>query len=464
MAIVFSCQCGKDFNAKDELAGKRARCPQCRREFRVPKESIFGPVELTTSDSLSPSASSTIPPVLPVQVADDAVPGMEEAERMESVSVSRPVWRDPLLLYGGGIPLLGLLVFFGYVAWPHIRNSHRPNPLRKQGTLGAKPASLDTLKVATNSIGMKLTPIPAGEFEMGSREDADAMEWEKPRHHVRITQAFYIGAYEVTRGQFRLFADEAGYLTEAEKDGRGGFGWDEQTGRWNQAQKYSWRNTGFDQTDDHPVVNVTWNDAVAFAAWLSRKETMTYRLPTEAEWEYACRAGTTSDYSFGDDPEVLASTGNVVDATLTEKFPNWHIGEPIKARDGFVFTAPVGAFRPNAFGVFDMHGNVAELCSDAFREDYYKNSPTDDPEGASSAEARALRGGSWRYDHGFARSADRNGQSPTVRSNEMGLTRSPVPRTLYPRNLESPDRRGRSLFSLPAQSHPSRKLSIGART
>ena len=131
---------------------------------------------------------------------------------------------------------------------------------------------------------------------------------------------------------------------------------------------------------------------VAFAAWLSQKEAITYRLPTEAEWEYACRAGTTSRYSFGDGPEGLATTGNVLDASLREKFPNWKTQDPISARDGFVFTASVGTFSANAFGVFDMHGNVAELCSDAFREDYYKDSPDTDPAGAPNSPVRASSG------------------------------------------------------------------------
>jgi hypothetical protein len=123
MPIVFNCKCGKEFNAKDDYAGKRARCPQCRREFRIPNQSTFGPVELTTSATLPQSTPSNMPPVLTVEVGDDVVQRMEEAEPPESGSGNRPVWRDPILLYGGGIPLLALVVFFGYVALRHaIRN------------------------------------------------------------------------------------------------------------------------------------------------------------------------------------------------------------------------------------------------------------------------------------------------------------------------------------------------------
>ena len=113
------------------------------------------------------------------------------------------------------------------------------------------------------------------------------------------------------------------------------------------------------------MVNVSWNDAVAFCEWLSRQEGQTYRLPTEAEWEYACRAGTTTRYCSGDDAETLAAVANVADATAKAKFPDW---ATIAARDGYVFTAPVGRFRANAWGLHDMHGNVWEWCSDGYAE------------------------------------------------------------------------------------------------
>ena len=214
-------------------------------------------------------------------------------------------------------------------------------------------------KLITNSIGMKLTLIPAGTFLMGSPDsDKNAHDDEKPQHRVRITRPFYLGVYEVTRGQFRRFVDDSGYQTEAEKDGKGGCGWNEDAKKFEQNPRYTWLNPGFEQTDLHPVVNVSWNDAVAFAEWLGRKEGRTYRLPTEAEWEYACRAGTTTLYFPGDDAEALAEVGNVADATAREKYPDWTYA--IAVRDGFVYTAPVGRYRLNAWGLHDMHGNVWE--------------------------------------------------------------------------------------------------------
>ncbi len=282
----------------------------------------------------------------------------------------------------------------------------------------------------TNSIGMKLALIPAGEFLMGSDEsDPDAYDDEfvdkaagkMQKHRVRITRPFYLGVTEVTRGQFRRFVDEAGYQTEAEKkDSKGGYGWNEATKQFEQDPKFTWQNAGFEQTDDHPVVNVSWNDAQAFVAWLSRKEGKTYRLPTEAEWEYACRAGTTTRYVFGDDPEGMAAFGNIADGTLKEKYPNWQWAT-IAARDGYVYTAPVGRYKSNKWGLFDMHGNVYEWCSDGYAADYYKESPVDDPPGATQAACRVVRGGSWINNPRFARSAYRIRNVPGNRGSYLGF-------------------------------------------
>ena len=197
-----------------------------------------------------------------------------------------------------------------------------------------------------------------------------ALKSEYPQHRVRITKPFYLGTYHVTRGQFRQFVADTGYKTDAEKgEEPGAFGWDPDKKEFDFNEKYSWRNVGFEQTDEHPVVNVSWNDAKAFCEWLSKKENQTYRLPTEAEWEYACRAGTTTRYSSGDDPETLAKVGNVADATAKAKFPDWTW--TIKASDGYVFTSPVGSFQPNANGLYDMHGNAWQWCADWYGAEYY---------------------------------------------------------------------------------------------
>jgi formylglycine-generating enzyme required for sulfatase activity len=234
---------------------------------------------------------------------------------------------------------------------------------------------------------------------------------------VRITRPFYLGTYHATRGQFRQFVEATDYKTDGEKDGKGAYGWNGD--KFEQKAEYTWRNVGFEQTDEHPVVNVSWNDAKAFCDWLSGKEGKTYGLPSEAEWEYACRAGTTTRYYSGDDPETLAQVANVADATAKAKFPNWKYR--INASDGFVFTAPVGSFRPNAFGLYDMHGNAWQWCADWYGAEYYATSPADDPSGPDSGNVRVLRGGSWGDWPDFARSAKRSRVTPVYRDLISGI-------------------------------------------
>jgi len=292
-------------------------------------------------------------------------------------------------------------------------------------------------------VKMELVLIPAGEFKMGSGESAEAtaaffnktygktygeddllkadfFKDEHPQHRVRITKPFCLGAYHVTRGQFRQFVADTAYQTDAENGERpGAFGWDPDKKQFGFNAKYSWRNAGFEQTDEHPVVSVSWNDAMAFCKWLSKKEGKTYRLPTEAEWEYACRAGTTTRYYSGDDPETLAKVGNIADAAAKTQFPDWKY--TIKGNDAYVFTSPVGKFKPNAFGLYDMHGNAWQWCADRYGAGYYAASPADDPTGPDSGNDRVLRGGSWLYRPFYTRSARRGGSSPGVRFNYAGF-------------------------------------------
>jgi formylglycine-generating enzyme required for sulfatase activity len=270
-------------------------------------------------------------------------------------------------------------------------------------------------------VKLEMVLIPAGEFKMGSPQDEkNRLDDEGPQHRVRIAKPFYMGIHEVTIGQFRQFVADTGYKTDAEK-GRnpGAWGWNPDKKEFDFKEKYSWRNAGFEQTDEHPVVNVSWNDAVAFCEWLSKKEGKSYRLPTEAQWEYACRAGTTTRYSSGDDPETLAKVGNVADATAKTKFPDW--SWTIAASDGYVFTAPVGKFKPNVFGLYDMHGNVWEWCADWYGNAYYAASPADDPKGPASGSVRVRRGGGWGSYAGYCRSAGRNDGTPGGRHSNLGF-------------------------------------------
>ena len=277
----------------------------------------------------------------------------------------------------------------------------------------------------TNSIGMQLVLVPSGEFDMGlMQEDVDrrlaeakrrnepswyihCLSSEAPQHRVWISRPFCLGACEVTVGQFRQFAADAGYLTEGEKDRRGGHSGDASRQRV-QKPEWMWRRPASEQSDDHPVVDVSWNEAVAFCEWLSRKEGTPYRLPTEAEWEYACRAGTTTSWHCGDR-----------DATLPEYA--WFAAN----RSGEIH--PVGQLKPNAWGLFDMHGNVSEWCGDWHDDGYYKNSPPADPMGPGTGSRRVTRGGGWYESAAGCQSVRRFGNQPRFRYSHLGFRVAAVP-------------------------------------
>ena len=220
---------------------------------------------------------------------------------------------------------------------------------------------------------------------MGS-SDSDASEDEKPRHLVRITQAFYLGATEVTQGQRRSVMGSE-----------------------------PWKGATYTrQGKEYPATMLSWNDAQAFCRKLGVTEGASYRLPTEAEWEYACRSGTTTRYSFGDDEAALSDYawwGGIVGNgnAKSEKF--FH---------------EVALKKPNAWGLYDLHGNVWEWCQDRYATDYYAHFAADaavDPRGpsSSSGERRVLRGGAWNDYPGYLRCADRLTSAPDYRNQFIGF-------------------------------------------
>lgn len=246
-----------------------------------------------------------------------------------------------------------------------------------------------------NSLGMRLIRLEAGSYRRGF-DNSDRREHqfrqahlyspqhnfnsERPAHRVRLTRGFEIGATEVTVDAFRAFVEATDYLTEAEREGRGLGFFPEATNyveRFQPHESVTWRDPGFPQSPAHPVVAVTWNDAVAFCDWLSEKEGRTYRLPTEAEWEYAYRAGETDWYFWGTDPDEAYVHANVADGALEAAHQNttrYQRAVRLGADDGdgYVTTAPVGRFKPNAWGLHDMSGNVWEWVHDRWSEDVYE--------------------------------------------------------------------------------------------
>jgi len=264
------------------------------------------------------------------------------------------------------LPVLALVLseVFGFT---HFRQTQQPTMEQGNNSTPAQELPPDH----TNTIGMQFKLIPTGTFTMGSsaneidywfnRVEHEGqrlyLQSEAPAHEVEITKPFYLGTTEVTVGQFRQFIDaNPKYTLDSDR----------------------WKNPGWVQADEYPVVWVMWRDAVAFCEWLSKKEGRTYRLPTEAEWEYACRAGTKTRYSFGDD-----------EAQLEDYAWIYKIGR--------VGTRQTATKKPNPWGLYDMHGNAWEWCQDYHDLRYYETSPRKDPTGPLNGNSYIKRGGSWGF-------------------------------------------------------------------
>ncbi len=269
----------------------------------------------------------------------------------------------------------------------------------------AKEIALDLGNKAT----MKLILIPSGNFTMGgSWSETGRSEDETPQHEVAITKPFYMGIFHVTRGQFAAFVADKGYKTDAEKDGWS-FAWDGK--KWNKVNGVTWKKPGIDQTEEHPVVCVSHNDAVAFCEWLSKKTGKTVKLPTEAQWEYACRAGTTTPFN----------TGDTIGTDQANYNGNTAYGDGKKGQDRQK-TTPVGSSNKNAFGLGDMHGNAWQWCADWYGKDYYSASGNDrDPQGPKEGKDRVARGGGWSNPPEGCRSSVRGRSEPAFRNDSIGF-------------------------------------------
>jgi len=283
-------------------------------------------------------------------------------------------------------------------------------PIEKAAPIAKAAMAAKSTAAASVTVPAGFVRINGGTFTMGSPANEAGRRDGETQHQVTVS-SFSMGKNQVTVGEFRRFVNASGYKTESEK-GDGGYIW---TGKWEKKADASWKNPYFTQGDNDPVVMVTWNDAVQYCNWLSNQEGLTpaysingavttwnsnangYRLPTEAEWEYACRAGTTTAFNTG--------------TSLTTKQANHN--------DTLKKTTPVGDYAANAWGLYDMHGNVMEWCWDWFGA--YPGGAQKDPSGAASGSDRLLRGGSCYDASADSRSAYRDKYVPSGRSSLIGF-------------------------------------------
>jgi len=291
---------------------------------------------------------------------------------------------------------------------------------------GAAPAATPSSGAFRDCPGCpEMVIVPPGTFMLGTSADepeVDRDRGEAPPLAVTINRAYAIGRYEITVAQFRAFVDATQYPLRG--DCRIATG-----GAWVRLADHNWRNPGFGraQADNEPVVCVSWDDAKAYADWLSKATGKSYRLPSETEWEYAARGGTTTPRYFGDrdsDEDSVLSVAcdyaNVYDASAVVELP---FGYPsARCSDAHTYTAPVASFKPNAFDLYDMIGNVREWLHDCYTGSYVGRPPDGRAwEWAGGCELRGVRGGSWATRPSESRAAMRGGEPQGLRQSDLGF-------------------------------------------
>jgi formylglycine-generating enzyme required for sulfatase activity len=287
---------------------------------------------------------------------------------------------------------------------------------RKEEPIARPPGKI--LDSFTNSMGMEFVGIPPGSFVMGSPGGEIAGIDDEKKHQVTLTKKYYIQATEVTIGHFRQFVEATGHKTGAETAG----GCYVAKGRrWKKKRGSNWKNPGFggaaeSQTDDHPVTCITWRDVQAFIDWINQLEGKRFGLPTEAEWEYATRAGTDTPFAFGrclstDQANFGGPGQHFSDCKFSDCKGVYRVNRkgPIK----------VGSLAPNPWKLYDMHGNVSEWVQDWYGP--YSDGSVTDPKGLSSGTERVIRGGHWSTDADGCRSAKRGRFLPKIPSNAIGF-------------------------------------------
>jgi len=307
---------------------------------------------------------------------------------------------------GRVIGLIAAALGLAAVAWLYAR--HAPMPTTAAVPPAAAPIPGTVIRDCPTCPAMIV--LPAARFKQGfAATDRGSVSYEKPEHWVNIIRPFALSTDLVTVEEYRRFIDATG---------RGMQGCDTYDGSWKYRPENNWQNPGFAQSGLHPVTCVSWNDAVAYAQWLSTKTGHQYRLPSASEWEYAARAGSETVYPWASNGSNACTYANVADASAVRQYPGW---VAFACDDGYANTSPVGSFKANALGLNDMLGNVFQWTLDCWQADY-RGAPVD---GSARTDGdcseRELRGGSWFTSPAYVRANYRNHFALDYRTSSVGI-------------------------------------------
>jgi len=309
------------------------------------------------------------------------------------------------LIAGFAVALLVIAVwFFG---------RHTPEPQAPVSVPAAIPAPGTIIRDCPTCPSM--VELPTGRFKQGATRAENASSFEMPIHWVVIVRPLSMSANPVTVDEFQQFIAATGREVQ---------GCDIYDGEWKNRPDSSWKSPGFSQSGTHPVTCVSWNDAQAYAGWLSTATGHQYRLPSASEWEYAARSGGEAVQPWNANASAACADANVADASAAQRYPGWTV---FACNDGYVYTAPVGSFKANAFGLNDMLGNVFQWTEDCWHPDYVGAPIDGSARSGGDCSERELRGGSWFSTPAYVRANYRNHFAADYRTSSAGfrLVREP---------------------------------------
>jgi formylglycine-generating enzyme required for sulfatase activity len=378
----------------------------------LPRGEVYPTVEVLPPVGVA-SPTAVVPPVQALPRVD-VLPSVEVEPRARSARASAPVlprfrlnvrgWRlnfrtTPRAIWiGAAIVLVAIWLV-----------AHRPAPAPSAPVVAKAPVIQPGTAIRDCPTCPVLTVLPTGRFEQGSAPTENGSTFEKPLHWVMIAHPIALSTNAVTVDEFREFVAATG---------RDMHGCETYDGDWRYRAENNWENPGFEQTGSHPVTCTSWNDAKAYAAWLSAKTGHHYRLPSASEWEYAARAGGAAAQPWSAESSDACANANVADQSAAHRYPGWTV---FACNDGYAQTAPVGSFKANSFGLNDMLGNVFQWTEDCWNADY-KGAPID---GAARTDGncaeRELRGGSWFSSPNYVRANYRNHFGVDYRTSTVGI-------------------------------------------